>query len=251
MLLRSALAAVLAVGFAGSAAAAAGDYDKTENNKIYTLKLHVPASAMAIAPLKNDIFSRFKSESDDIKSSAAEEFKDDPVNSRPCELDHTWRVTFENSAVLSLSNEVYSDGGGAHPNGAFEAIVWDKIAQKEVPISALFAPGQSGAALKAISDNASKNWVKILVKRSADSGEPITASDAAGQVADGIAPDADHLKTYALTYAAGQAHANGIVLLYGAGEVWAHAIGDFRVPVSATVFAKYLAPQWKPVFGVK
>jgi hypothetical protein len=51
-----------------------------------------------------------------------------------------------------------------------------------------------------------------------------------------------------LTYAKGQTAANGIVLLYGAGQVWPHVLGDFRLAVPAAVFTKYLAPQWKDVF---
>ncbi len=66
---------------------------------------------------------------------------------------------------------------------------------------------------------------------------------------DGIGPDAEKRKTYARTYAKGQVTANGIVLLYGAGQVWPHVLGDFRLSVPAAVFAKYLAPQWKTLFG--
>lgn len=62
-------------------------------------------------------------------------------------------------------------------------------------------------------------------------------------------PDAEKRKTYARTYAKGQVTANGIVLLYGAGQVWPHVLGDFRLSVPAAVFAKYLAPQWKTLFG--
>jgi hypothetical protein len=46
----------------------------------------------------------------------------------------------------------------------------------------------------------------------------------------------------------GQTAANGLVLLYGAGQVWPHVLGDFRLAVPAAVFTKYLAPQWKDVF---
>jgi hypothetical protein len=38
------------------------------------------------------------------------------------------------------------------------------------------------------------------------------------------------------------------VLLFGAGQVWPHVLGDFRLTVPAAVFAKYLRPQWKRVF---
>ena len=63
-----------------------------------------------------------------------------------------------------------------------------------------------------------------------------------------IGAEPEKLKTYALTYAKGQTSANGIVLLYGAGQAWPHVLGDFRLGVPAAVFAKYLRPQWKAVF---
>ena len=50
-------------------------------------------------------------------------------------------------------------------------------------------------------------------------------------------------------YAKGQTSANGILLLYGAGQVWPHVIGDFRLAVPAAVFKPYLLPQWKGVFA--
>jgi hypothetical protein len=40
-----------------------------------------------------------------------------------------------------------------------------------------------------------------------------------------------------LTYARGENHTNGIVLLYCAGEVWSHAEGDYRISVPVSVFA--------------
>ncbi len=65
---------------------------------------------------------------------------------------------------------------------------------------------------------------------------------------EGIQPDAQHLGTYVLTHAKGDAKANGILLLYGAGEVWPHAIGNFLIPVPSRIFARDLAPEWKGRF---
>ena len=229
----------------GPALAAAGDYDKSENTPLYTLRLRVPAAAMRIAPLKSTIMAGFDKDADDIKSGAADAKKDDPDSFHPFALDANWRVTFESPTVLSLSDEIYSDGGGAHPNENYEAIVWDKAGQRAVPIDALFVSGQSGAALQAIADFASNSWVKEYAKRSSSPVDPSMLDMAH----DGIGPNVDKLHTYALTYAKGDSHANGIVLLYGAGEVWAHALGDFRVAVPASVFARYLTPQWRTVFA--
>jgi hypothetical protein len=238
------LAAVFACLCLATLPALGADYDRTEKSVLYELRLRIPAPALAISPLKDEILSLYKSDADQAKSDAKDD-KDSNPSFSPYDVDTNWRVTFENDAVLSLSAETYSDTGGAHPNTGFQAIVWDKQGRRAVPIDTLFAPNQAKAALSAISEAATKAWAKIYVQRSGQ--KPGPEADVAK---DGIGPDADKLKPYALTYAKGQTKANGIVLLYGAGQVWPHVLGDFRLSVPATVFAKYLAPQWTKIFAV-
>ena len=64
----------------------------------------------------------------------------------------------------------------------------------------------------------------------------------------GIAADEKHLGHCALTSAKGDSRANGIVLLYGPGEVWAHVLGDFRLSIPVAVFRDDLAPAWRAEF---
>ena len=225
-----------------AAPALAADYDNTEKSPLYELSLKVPAAAMDIAPLKQRIFALYQADADQAKADAKED-KDGNPDFHPYQVDTTWRVTYESPAVLSLSADTFADTGGAHPNGAFQTLVWDKRSGHAVPIEALFAPDQSKAALAAVAEAATKAWVKTYTQRSGQAPGPD-----ADNAADGIGPDPDKLKTYALTYAKGQTNANGIVLLYGAGQVWPHVLGDFRLSVPASVFAKYLAPEWKTVF---
>ena len=228
-----ALAAVPALG---------ADYEVTEKSPLYEFHLRVPATAMTIAPLKDKILALYKADADQAKSDAKDDKEGNP-SFQPYSIDTVWRVTFENAAVLSLSAETNADTGGAHPNQAFQALVWDKKADRAVPIEGLFRPDQTKAALTAIADAASKAWTKTYVQRSGQ--QPGPEADVAK---DGIAADPDKLKTYALTYAKGHTVANGLVLLYGAGQVWPHVLGDFRLAVPAGVFAKYLKPQWLAVF---
>jgi Deacetylase PdaC len=218
------------------------DYDTTEKSASVELHLRVPEAAISIAPLKQTILALYKADADQAKKDAAEDKEDNP-SFHPYSIDTIWRVTFENAAVVSLSGDTNADTGGAHPNQAFQTIVWDKKANRTVPIEALFQPDQVKAALATIADAASKAWTKSYIQRSGQ--KPGTDTDLAGS---GIGADPEKLKTYALTYAKGQTAANGIVLLYGAGQVWPHVLGDFRLAVPAAVFTKYLAPQWKDVF---
>jgi|GEM_PF-5767120 len=234
-------AGLLCLGLS-TAPALCADYDTTEKSPLVELHLHVPETAMAIAALKNRILALYKADADQAKADAKED-KDGNPNFHPYRIDTIWRVTFENEAMLSLSGDTDADTGGAHPNQAFQTIVWDKKANRAVPIEALFRPDQVKAALSAIADAASKSWTRTYTQRSGQ--KPGQDTDLAGS---GIAADPEKLKTYALTYAKGETSANGIVLLYGAGQVWPHVLGDFRVAVPAAAFVKYLAPQWKAVF---
>jgi hypothetical protein len=236
------IAAVLA-GFAlAIAPALAADFETTDKSPLCETHLRVPAAAMAIPSLKDRILALHKTDADQAKADARDDKEGNP-GFHPYSIDTIWRVTFENEMVLSLSGDTNADTGGAHPNQGFQTIVWDKKASQSVPIEALFAPDQVKAALSAIADAAAKAWIKTYTQRS---GQP------PGQDSDlaetGIGPEAGKLKTYALIYAKGQTAANGILLLYGAGQVWPHVLGDFRLAVPASVFARYLRPQWKDVF---
>lgn len=226
-----------------TAPALGADYDKTEKTPLYEIRLRVPAAAMAIAPLQGKIVALYKADADQAKHDAKDDKQSNPGFS-PYNIDTNWRGTFENDAILSLSGETYADIGAAHPADAFQTLVWDKKDNRALPIDALFAPGQVKPALIAMADAAGKTWAKIYAARSGQKPGPN-----ADMARDGIGPDAAKFQTYALTYAKGQSTANGIVLLYGAGQVWPHVLGDFRLSVPAAVFAKYLAPRWKPLFG--
>ena len=227
-----------------AAPALAADYDVTDKSPLVELHLRVPATVMTIAPLKDQILALYKADSDQARSDAKDDKEDNP-SFQPYNIDTIWRVTFESDAVLSLSAETNADTGAAHPNQGFQTVVWDKKANRAVPIQSLFPPEQAKAALAAIADAATKAWNRSYTQRSGQ--QPGPNADVAK---DGIGADADKLKSYALTYARGQTTANGIVLLYGAGQVWPHVLGDFRLAVPASVFAKYLAAPWKAVFAV-
>lgn len=222
--------------------ALAADYDKTEKTAFCEIRLRVPSSAMAIAPLRDMIMARYNADASTTRKEAREDKESNP-SFQPYVIDINWRVTFENDAVISLSADTDADTGAAHPTEGFQTLVWDKRAARAVPISALFEPTQTKAALTAIATAASNAWTKVYTQRSGQKPGPV-----ADLAKDGIGPDAERLKSYALTYAKGEITANGIVLLYGAGQVWPHVLGDFRLAVPATVFAKYLAPQWRPMF---
>ena len=147
----------------------AADYDNIEKSPLVELHLKVPAAAMDIGPVKDRIFALYKADADQAKSDAKDD-KDANPDFHSYQIDTTWRVTYESAAVLSLSADIFADTGGAHPNGGFETLVWDKRGGRGVPIEALFAPDQfRAAALAAVADAATKAWINIYTKRA---GEP-------------------------------------------------------------------------------
>ena len=225
-----------------AAQAQAADFDRTEKSPLYTLRLRVPESAMAIPALRDRILALYKADAQQTKYDAKEDKDADPAF-HPYDVEITWRVTFQNEALISLSGDTYADTGGAHPNEGFQTLLWDKKAARAIALSDLFAPGQAKPALAAIADAAARSWNRIYAQRSGE--EPGADSDEAKM---GIGPDAQKLKTAALTYIKGHERANGIVLLYGAGQVWPHVLGDFRLSVPAAVFSRYLAARWRPLF---
>src|SRR5437868_2641545 len=90
-------------------ALAAGDYDKSTKTDAYDLRLRVPAAALAVAPLKAEIFKRWKKDSGEITAQAVEDKKDVPQFFHPYALDTQWRVTFESADVLSVSGYSFID----------------------------------------------------------------------------------------------------------------------------------------------
>jgi hypothetical protein len=223
--------------------ACAADYDKSEKTPLYELRLRIPAAAMAIPALRDKIMALHKADADQTKHDAKDDKDSDP-GFHPYDVETTWRVTFENNTIISLSGNTFADTGGAHPNDGYQTLVWDKRAGRAVAIADLFVPAQAKPALAAIADAATQSWIRIYRQRTGRMPGPD-----ADQAKDGIGSDPEKLKTYALTYEKGQTFANGIVLLYGAGQVWPHVLGDFRVPVSAAIFSRYLSARWLPLFA--
>lgn len=125
------------------APALGADYDTTEKSPLYEIHLLVPAAAMAITPLQDRILALYKADADQARHDAKDDKEGNPGFS-PYNIDVAWRVTFESDAVLGLSAETSSDIGAAHPGDAFQALVWDKKANRVVPIDVLFQPDHTG-----------------------------------------------------------------------------------------------------------
>ncbi|MBX9586064.1 MAG: DUF3298 and DUF4163 domain-containing protein [Gammaproteobacteria bacterium] len=201
------------------------------------LSLDVPKAIMSIDPLKDNVLNRFKSAADETKKNADEEKTRHSGYFPPLSLETKWQITFENKSVISISGITYEYQGGAHPDTYFQTIVWDKINNRDIPITELFRKDKVDLALKAIAESAQKSWIKIYTQRTGEKPSP----DLVEQTKQEIASDPKFLKNYTLTHAKGHATINGIELLYGTGEIWPYVLGEFRIPVPLAVFSQYLA----------
>lgn len=215
-------------------AAQAADYDRSEHEGKFEMRLRVPEAAMAIAPLQKAIMERYRHDIADFRKDAL----------TPLTYDVHWRTTYRSARLISLSAEIFWDGGGAHPNTAFETLIWDKTANRALGFADLFAPEDRKAAQAAIANAGMAAWMRLYAARSGEHASP----DLKEMATEGIAADDEHLKNVALMYEAGDAKASGLLLLYGAGEIWPHVVGDFRIPVPAGVFKAYLRPEWRSEF---
>jgi len=231
----------LSLSVLATSAFAAASYDKTEKTKAYEIRLRIAAPAMAIPKLHHEIMARFKKDTKEIRELSTSDLKEMPQYFHPYAFDANWKVTFENDHLISLSTNTFIDENGAHPNGAFDSIVWDKRTNRVVPFHELFAPGKAPAAFKAIAVAARKGWIKSATEKAGDAPDDSEADQ-------GIGADENKLGHYALTYAKDDTKANGIVLLYGPGEIWAHVLGDFRLSIPVAVFREYLTPAWRAEF---
>jgi hypothetical protein len=216
-------------------------YGTDQKTGDYELSLTIPETPAAIPALKAEILRRFEAASKIVKDNAAEDKEADPQNFQPYSLHSEWRVTFDSPRVISLSasNDTYN--GGAHPSDEYDTVVWDKAAGRAVALPELFAKADLTAALRGIAEHAKASFRKKFPR---EEGQPTDFDPVEGN----IAADPEKLGHYALTYAKGEAKANGIVLLWGAGAPWPNVMGDIKLSVPVAVFRKYLAPQWAAEF---
>ncbi|WP_408588132.1 DUF4163 domain-containing protein [Novosphingobium sp.] len=112
-----------------------------EKNDLYEFSYAYPAQAAAIPALKARLDADMAQQKADIAQEAREGKKDAKENDYPFNpYFHSteWKVVTDLPGWLSLSTLVGFYTGGAHPNYAFDALVWDKAANKRVEPLALF-----------------------------------------------------------------------------------------------------------------
>jgi hypothetical protein len=148
-----------------------------EANDVWDFKYAYPAQAGRIAGLRAMLDARQQQALAELKEQAIEarSLADEegfPFN--PYALDVTWETVADLPDWLSLSSQIYSFTGGAHGNHGFDALLWDKRANKALEPASLFA---STAALEAAVKG--PFCAALNKQREEKRGEPVPADAAA------------------------------------------------------------------------
>lgn len=236
-----------AVGAIASASAAAkGNARSVEDeNDLYDFTYAYPAAA-ALPGLKTWLDADLDKKKAELIKAAREakaEAKTDGIDYRAYADGTEWQVVADLPGWLSLSANLYSDSGGAHPNHGYDALVWDKQAGKRLDPRDLFI---SRAALsKAIR----ARFCDLLdVERGKRRGEKVDR--ASGDMFDAcIDPVAD--AAIILGSSNGKAF-DRIGILVGPYAAGSYAEGDYDItlPVTDAVMAA-VKPAYRPAFVVK
>ena len=109
-----------------------------------------PAEAAAIPALDLKFYRAAKSALAEAQTNA----RDDEAAARqqkrdfnPHEYSMQWTIAGQSPHLLSLQSELGSFEGGAHPNGSFGALLWDRELKREIKVDSLFLHSGSFAAL--------------------------------------------------------------------------------------------------------
>lgn len=224
-------------------ASAAGARDVEVDNDLYTLEYSWPAEASAI-PVLNALLERdLASRRAKLAADAAEGrdgAKQDGYPYRPYGLWVAWQVVRETPDWLSLSAEVSTYTGGAHPNHWFDAILWDKRAGVRRKALDLFV---SKAALSAA---IRQDFCKALDReREEKRGEPVKRTE------DFFGACLDPVDYTVILGSSNRTAFNRIGVLVPPYEAGPYAEGSYEVtlPVTPAVLAT-VKPQYRASFAV-
>lgn len=214
-----------------------------ESNGLYEFDYSYPAAAAAIPGLQKLLDDDLVKQRAEL-AGEAKEGKDDAKSSgypfNPYSRGGAWSVVTELPGWLSLSEQVYSFSGGAHPNHGFAAMLWDKQANVSRQSVDLFT---SKAALsKAIRRDFCAELDRLRVKKR---GEPL---EAGAMFTDCIDPTDS---TVILGSSNRQAF-DRIGVLVGPYEAGPYVEGDYEVTLSVTpAVIAALKPEYRRFFAVK
>ncbi|WP_017672335.1 DUF4163 domain-containing protein [Blastomonas sp. AAP53] len=124
------------------AKAAAKPVSFERETPLFSFSHGYPADAAALPELAAMLDTERAQAMAELKKQTAEAQKDAAANDYPYNphmMGINWTTTGNTEPLLALLAEISTFSGGAHGNTGYEALLWDKVASKRMPIEGLFA----------------------------------------------------------------------------------------------------------------
>jgi hypothetical protein len=124
-------------------AAQPGAFHRRERTALLDFRYDWPAEAEAIPGLSAELRRRMAAAHAEALSGARETHDDSGAAHVPFYremYDKVWRVEGGNARFLSLTADNHVDQNGAHPNRAFDALIWDRARGRAISAAALLGP---------------------------------------------------------------------------------------------------------------
>ena len=154
---------------------------------------------------------------------------------RPYNRQGQWFLTADAAPLVSLRALWFEDTGGAHPNHGGASLLWDNVANQEVPPQALFRDGADMTALdKAICDAVA---------------QAKTHREGAVPLSDMFSCPKWSQTVLVLAPSTTPGKAGGLTAIIDPYVVGPYSEGDYEVTVPVSAFQGLLAPAYAGVFG--
>lgn len=213
-----------------------------EENERYEFEYAYPAAADAIPALKAKLDADLAAQRAELVEEAregAESAKGSDYSYHPYSRTLDWKVVTDLPHWLSMSTIVATFTGGAHPNYVYDALLWDKVANRQRDVIELFTSKQalSGALRQAFCDALDRERTK---KR----GEPVTRGS--GELFTDCLDPVDYT---VILGSAGRHGFDRIGILIPPYEAGPYAEGGYEVtlPITAKVLA-VVKPEFRTSF---
>ena len=215
------------------------------DNELITYEYAYPAVAAAIPGLKTFLDADIADRKAVLEASARDGRKDAKEGGfefRPFGYWIDWKVVTDLPGWLSLSTEVDTFEGGAHPNHGFDALLWDKAAGQRRKNVDLFVSGkQLSAAIR-------NEFCRQIDKQRAEKrGEPVDRNS------DELFNDCiDPLESTIILGSSNRQTFDRIGVLVAPYEAGAYAEGSYEatLPVTPAILAT-VKPEYRASFSVK
>ncbi|MDE2595345.1 MAG: DUF3298 and DUF4163 domain-containing protein [Sphingomonadales bacterium] len=232
-------------GSASASAEAGGARKVSVSNAFYEYDYAYPAAVGAIPALKAQLDAEAATSQHELDQQSREASKDakgDGYPFNPWSSGTDWQVVTDLPGWLSLSAQVYSYEGGAHPNHGYSALLWDKHANQRRSVIDLFT--SKAALTKVLSE---PFCAQLDTERAKRRDTPVQRGSG-----DQFDECIDPTESTLILGSTDKAHFNRIGVLIGPYEAGPYAEGDYDItlPVTDAVLA-LVKPEYRQYFAVK